>query len=101
MLWAFSDCLFLSARCSWRQKRMQREEPEKPATTPSEPIKLGFNLNQMIQRVDHNVTQEIIVTTADKARLCLIEALGRLERRDAWIAPAGILATLAVAFPTT
>jgi hypothetical protein len=51
--------------------------------------------------VDTNVTQEIIVTTADKARLCLIRALDRMERRRAWIAPAGILATLIVVFPTT
>ena len=65
---------------------MPPEEPEKRSTSPTEPTRLGFNINQMVQRVDQHITQEIIVTTADKARLCLIDALGRLERRDAWIA---------------
>src|ERR1035441_8084058 len=60
-----------------------------------------INLNHLVQRVDSNVTQEIIVTTADKAQLCLIEALDRMERRKAWIAPEGHLATLVVVFPTT
>ena len=64
------------------------------------PITLDLKLNQLIQRVDTNVTQEIIVTTADKARLCLIDALGCLERKKAWIAPASILATLGVVLPT-
>src|SRR5271169_2942357 len=68
---------------------------------PTAPITIDLGLNQLIQRVDTNVTQQIIVTTADKAHLCLIQALHRMERRNAWIAPAGILATLIVVFPTT
>ena len=62
---------------------------------------LTINLEQLVDRIDRNLRQEIIVTTADKTRLCLIEALDQMERRKAWIAPAGILATLAVVFPTT
>jgi hypothetical protein len=72
-----------------------------PNQRPPDPITIDLGLNQLIQRVDRNVTQEIIVTTADKARLCLIESLDRMERRSAWVAPVGILATLAVVFPTT
>ncbi|HLK67636.1 MAG TPA: hypothetical protein VKU19_29580 [Bryobacteraceae bacterium] len=60
-----------------------------------------LNLGQLINRVDTNVNQDIIVTTADKAKLCLIDALDRLERRRSWIAPAGIVATLFIVFPTT
>jgi hypothetical protein len=66
-----------------------------------EPITIDLDANHLIQRVDRNITQEIFVTTVDKARLCLIEALGRMERRDAWIAPTGILVTLAVVLLTT
>src|SRR5215470_4681281 len=72
-----------------------------PGTGSPAPITIDLTLNQLIQRVDTNVTQQIIVTTADKARLCLIESLHRMERRRAWIAPAGILVTLVVVFPTT
>lgn len=75
--------------------------PDSGNRPPAAPITIDLGLNQLIQRVDTNVTQQIIVTTADKARLCLIQALHRLERRNAWIAPAGILATLIVVFPTT
>ena len=31
---------------------------------------------------------------------CLTEALAKVEQRDAWAAPAGILATIVVVFPT-
>jgi hypothetical protein len=73
-------------------------DEERPA---AEPITIDLGLNQLIQRVDTNITQQIIVTTADKARLCLMQSLDRMERRRAWVAPAGILATLIVVFPTT
>jgi hypothetical protein len=67
----------------------------------AEPVTISLGPTELIRRVDSNITQQIILTTADKARLCLMEALDRLERRRAWIAPAGILATLVVVFPTT
>jgi hypothetical protein len=66
---------------------------------PSLTINQDF-ANQMIARVDANITQEIFITTVDKAKLCLNDALRRMEQRRAWVAPAGILATLAVVFPT-
>jgi hypothetical protein len=52
-------------------------------------------------RVHINVTQEVIVVTEDKVRLCLHNHLVRLEARNRWIAPAGILLTIVVAFATT
>ena len=78
-----------------------RDEFRAESVSGSDPVTIDLGLNEIIQRVDRNVTQEIIVTTADKAQLCLIEILDRMERRRAWIAPAGILATLIVVFPTT
>lgn len=65
------------------------------------PIKIDLGFNELVQRVDTNITQEIMVITADKVRLCLLDALDRVDRRKAWVAPAGILATLVVVFPTT
>jgi hypothetical protein len=67
---------------------------------PQQQISIELGSNQLIRRVDTNVTQEIIVTTADKVRLCLIQSIDKMERRKAWIAPAGILVTLIVVFPT-
>ncbi len=75
--------------------------PEQNPPPGAGPITIDLGLNNLIQRVDTNVTQQIIVTTADKARLCLMQTLDRMEQRKAWIAPAGILATMIVVFPTT
>lgn len=75
--------------------------PEQNQPPGAGPITIDLGLNSLIQRVDTNVTQQIIITTADKATLCLMQTLDRMEQRRAWIAPAGILATLIVVFPTT
>ena len=75
--------------------------PEQNQPPGVNPITIDLGLNSLIQRVDTNVRQQIIITTADKARLCLYAALDRMEQRRAWMAPAGILATLVVIFPTT
>lgn len=70
--------------------------------TPTDTLTMNQAINQkMVRRVDTNVGQDIIIVTADKVRLCLQETLQRLQDRRAWIAPAGILATLAVGFPAT
>jgi hypothetical protein len=76
-------------------------------TTPhaSDPnqILMG-SVSQFIQdssKVYSNLGQEIIITTEDKIRLCLIEHLSRMETRNAWIAPLGILLTIIIVFPTT
>ncbi len=44
--------------------------------------------------VQKNVSQEAILITADKAKLCLIDYKNILESQRDWIAPAGILVTL-------
>lgn len=48
-----------------------------------------------------NLSQDAIVITEDKVRLCLIEHLGRMEAKKNWIAPAGVLLTLLITFATT
>src|ERR1022692_5302643 len=53
-----------------------------------------------ITSIDANLKQEIFITTVDKARNSLKEALANVEQRNAWAAPAGILATIVVVFPT-
>ncbi len=58
-------------------------------------------LIQQTSKVYSNVDQEIIVTTEDKIRLCLIEHLSKLEKKDSWITPFGILLTIIIIFPTT
>jgi hypothetical protein len=52
-----------------------------------------------VNSIDANLKQEVFITTVDKARNRLNEAMGNVERRRAWAAPAGILATIAAVFP--
>ncbi len=45
-------------------------------------------------KISKNLSQEIIVISVDKAKLCLLENQKVLKSYGGWIAPAGILATL-------
>jgi hypothetical protein len=57
---------------------------------------------QMMQDEDiHvNVHQQLIITTEDKVLLCLQKHLESMNRRQAWVAPAGILVSLALTLLT-
>jgi hypothetical protein len=44
-----------------------------------------------VKGVHQNVSQEMIIVTEDKVRLCLTNYLAKLEKRQAWLAPFGIL----------
>lgn len=72
-------------------------------TAPSSKIVTDALASEIVQqtKLHLNLSQDAIVITEDKVRLCLIAHLGRLEARKDWIAPAGILVTLAIAFATT
>jgi len=48
-----------------------------------------------------DLSQEIIKTTSDRLSLILHLHLQSIQRKREWFAPAGILATLLVVFPTT
>jgi hypothetical protein len=55
-------------------------------------------MNQLIvQRNDTNLKQEIFTTNTDKAKLVLTNALGKIEGRNAWQTPLGILVALLIA----
>jgi len=56
---------------------------------------------QKSSRVYTNVDQGIIFTTEDKLRLCLMEHLSGMERKNGWFAPLAIFLTILVVFPTT
>jgi len=47
-----------------------------------------------------NVDQRIICVTEDKVILCFYRHLGQLQARRAWVAPAGIVLTIALALAT-
>lgn len=59
--------------------------------------------NQMvdISKVYLNVSQEVIITTEDKVRLCLSEYIKRIEKKRGWIAPLGILVAIILTFVTS
>jgi len=54
-----------------------------------------------ISEVHLNVSQEVIITTEDKIRICLSEHLKRMEKKRGWIAPSGILTAIVIALITS
>lgn len=48
-----------------------------------------------------NLEQVVIVTTEDKLRLCLQNAIDRLDAKRKWWTPAALLVTLVLALTTT
>jgi hypothetical protein len=54
-----------------------------------------------VSEVHLNVSQELVITTEDKIKLCLSNYLKRMENRRAWIAPLGIFLTIIIALSTT
>lgn len=63
----------------------------------SEPKDMAIHLDKELLDsaiVCKNISQEILVITVDKAKLCLIEHQSILKAQRDWIAPAGILLAL-------
>jgi hypothetical protein len=54
-----------------------------------------------VKSVSSNLGQVIIETTEDKLELALKNHLHNLEKRSMWIAPLGILLTIALTYCTT
>ena len=54
-----------------------------------------------VSEVHLNVSQEVIITTEDKIRICLSEHLKLMEKKRAWIAPLGILIAIVVTLVTS
>lgn len=57
--------------------------------------------NFKIAAIYKNTDQEVIVTTADKIKLCLREVYEKFESANSWIAPLSTLVTIVIVFPTT
>jgi hypothetical protein len=71
---------------------------------PPQEAKINFgNLESLVNVSDvHlNVSQEVIVTTEDKIRLCLSSHLNRMEKKKSWVAPLGILLTIIISLFTS
>lgn len=76
-----------------------KTEQEKPAAQSN----IDFNSIKSLLTVSDvhlNVSQELIVTTEDKIKLCLSEHLKKVEKRKSWIAPLGILITVVITLCT-
>lgn len=54
-----------------------------------------------VSKVYGDLAQEVIQITADKLKLILQQYLSTVINRQQWVAPAGILLTLAITFATT
>ena len=54
-----------------------------------------------ISEVHLNVSQEVIITTDDKVRLCLTEHLKRMEKKNVWMTPAGVFVAIVTTLVTS
>lgn len=58
-------------------------------------------VKQMLElEVYPNLSQQVIMTTEDKLKLCLKENLKKAEKKNAWIAPTSILIAVITVFST-
>ena len=70
---------------------------------PSDRQETGFDLDTNIAKesvVYNNLGQEIIQTTSDRIKICLLEHRDAIQARGGWIAPLGVLIAIATAFVT-
>jgi hypothetical protein len=58
---------------------------------------------QFIQnsKVHINLSQDVIVITEDRFRLCLIDHVNRLAAKERWLAPVSLFLTLIIVFATS
>jgi hypothetical protein len=80
-------------------QQQQATATQQPTT--QQPIIPSSQSLIQVQKVNMNTSQELIVITEDKARICLMNHVQNIEKRNAWMAPAGILATLIITLATT
>ena len=52
-------------------------------------------------KVHTNLAQDFILTTEDKIRICLTKYLNKIDKRNRWFAPAGVLVTVIGTLLTT
>jgi Flp pilus assembly protein TadB len=54
-----------------------------------------------VKKVNVNVSQEMIIITEDKVKLCLMKYLENMEKRSSWTTPLAIFLTVVVTLLTT
>jgi hypothetical protein len=54
-----------------------------------------------VKKVNVNVDQELIMITEDRAKLCLMNFLQNMGKRDSWTTPAAIFLTVVATLATT
>lgn len=54
-----------------------------------------------IKNIYYNTEQEVIYTTEDRLRLCLITYIEKVTKKEAWLAPFGMLVTIIVTLVTS
>ena len=77
------------------------EEPKRSEQETSINMKSLTSQLVNVEKVHINVSEEVIIVTEDKLRLCLIKYLQNLGKKRAWISPLGIFLTIIVALGTT
>lgn len=75
--------------------------PEEKAAQAGTDINFISNQLVNVSEVHLNVSQEVVITTEDKIRICLTDHLKRMEKRLAWIAPLGVLITIVITLVTS
>ncbi|MGW3916239.1 hypothetical protein ACWEBX_32690 [Streptomyces sp. NPDC005070] len=68
-----------------------------PVITPQ----AGVQVSVPTTHVYMNTQQEVIIVTKDKASLCLHDALGNMRKKDAWVAPFGVLVSIGFSLLTS
>nr|WP_321353237.1 hypothetical protein [uncultured Methanoregula sp.] len=73
-----------------------------PHTASTELEEARFvNSDIPITKIHKNLAQEVIVTTEDKIKICLLTHVTYIEKRKDWIAPLGMLFTIIITLSTT
>ena len=71
---------------------------DSPATTFQDSLGAQFIQNS---KVHINLSQDVIVITEDKFRLCLLGHVNRLAAKERWLAPVSLFITLLIVLATS
>lgn len=73
-------------------------------STESSKVSENPSINESLvndSKVHINVSQDVLITTEDKVKLCLSDHLAVIEKKNSWQAPAGIFFTILTTLLTT
>jgi hypothetical protein len=73
-----------------------------PPTESSEPKQsITIKSGDMVNVIHRNIASDVIITTEDKVKICLLTHVANMEKKKDWIAPLGILITIIITLITT